>query len=330
MGGLNIALPQDLHKNLEKSIELSTPLASFNNESFETQQCELEQTKISLRQKADMQRELISKKSGIENNLQEMKYTIQLASEKGASSWLNALPLSKHGFDRTKTEFRDGIALRYTWEAKNTPAIFPCGKEFSLTHALHCAKGGYTHQRHNEIIDVFANLMDDVCHDVQIEPKLQSLDGEIFSSNSTTTDDDARLDIKGNGLWGSRFNRTFFDVKIFNPQAKSCPKTIKDSYKYHESIKRNKYEERIRETEHSSFNALVFACSGGAGPSASRVMKQLETKISEEPYADTISYIRTKISFALLRSCVLCLRGCRGLKPRVLSENSISAGVEFD
>ena len=180
-------------------------------------------------------------------------------------------------------------------------------------------------------LDVFANLMDDVCHDVQIEPKLQSLDGEIFSSNSTTTDDDAGLDIKANGLWGSRFNRTFFDVKIFNPHAKSCPKTIEDAYKYHESIKRNKYEERIRETEHRRFNALVFACSGGAGPSASRVMKQLATKISEkrgEPYADTISYIRTKISFALLRSCVLCLRGCRALKPRVLSETSISAVVE--
>ena len=101
----------------------------------------------------------------------------------------------------------------------------------------------------NEIRDVFANLMDDVCHDVQIEPKLQSLDKEIFPSNSTTIDDDARLDIKANGLWGSRFNRTFFDVKIFNPHAKSCPKTIKESYKYYESIKRNKYEKRIRKTE---------------------------------------------------------------------------------
>ena len=104
MGGLNIALLQDLHKNLEQSIELSSPLAaSFNNDSFEIQQCELEQTKISLRQKADMQRELISKKSRIENNLPGMKYTMQLASEKGASSWLNALPLSKHGFNLTKT-----------------------------------------------------------------------------------------------------------------------------------------------------------------------------------------------------------------------------------
>ena len=38
MDGLSIALPQDLHKNLEQSIELSIPLASFNNDSFEIQQ----------------------------------------------------------------------------------------------------------------------------------------------------------------------------------------------------------------------------------------------------------------------------------------------------
>ena len=111
MGGLNIALPQDLHQNLEKSIELSTPLESFNNDSFNIQQCELEQTESSLRQKADMQLEFISEKSRVENNVPEKKYTIQLASEKGASSCLKALPLSKHGFDLTKTEFRDGIAL---------------------------------------------------------------------------------------------------------------------------------------------------------------------------------------------------------------------------
>ena len=238
MGGLNIALPQDLHKNLGQSIELSSPLASFNNDSFEIQQCEIEQTKISLRQKADMQRELISKNPESKTIYQ----AIQLASEKGASSWFNALPLSKHGLDLLKNQFRDGIALCYTWEAKNTPAICPCGKEFSLTHALHGAKGGYTHLRHNEIRDVIANLIDDVCHGVKIEPKLQSLDGEIFPSNSTTTDDDARLDVKANGLWVSRFNRTFSDVKIFNPHAKSCPKTIKEAYKYHESIMRKKYE----------------------------------------------------------------------------------------
>ena len=116
-----------------------------------------------------------------------------------------------------------------------------------------------THLRHNEIRDMLANMMDDVCHDVQIESKFQSLDGEIFSSNSTTTDDDAQLDIKANGLWSCRFSGLFFDAKVFNHHAKSCPKTIKDACNYHESTKQNNYEERIRKTNHSSFNALVFA-----------------------------------------------------------------------
>ena len=83
--------------------------------------------------------------------------------------------------------------------------------------------------------------MDDVCHDVQIERKLQSLDEDFLSSISTTTDDDAQVDIKANDLWGSRFNRIFFDVKVFNPYAKACPKGKKDAYKYHESIKKNIY-----------------------------------------------------------------------------------------
>ena len=196
MGGLNIALPQDLHQ----SDEFSSPLASFNNDSFKNQQRELEQITIILKQKADMKHELISNKSRVEYNLPEMKYTIQLASEKGASSCLNALPLPKHVFDLPKNEFLDGIALRYTWEAKNTPAKCPCGKEFSHTHALLGATGAYTHLRHNEIRDLFAKWMDDVCHHVHIEPKLQSIDGKFFSSNSTTSDDDARPDIKVNGL----------------------------------------------------------------------------------------------------------------------------------
>ena len=35
VGGLSIALLQDLHKNLEQPIELSSSLASYNNDLFE-------------------------------------------------------------------------------------------------------------------------------------------------------------------------------------------------------------------------------------------------------------------------------------------------------
>ena len=120
--------------------------------------------------------------------------------------------------------------------------------------------------RHNEIRDTFAKLMNEVCHDVQIEPQLQTLQGDSIESTTTCTDDEARLDIKANGFWGQRFERTFFDVKIFNPLAKSCPKNITKAYKYHEEIKKRKYEARIREVENSTFNPIIFFVRVGLDP----------------------------------------------------------------
>ena len=133
--------------------------------------------------------------------------------------------------------------------------------------------------------------MDDNCHDVKIEPKLQSLDGEMFSSSSTTTDDDARLDIKATGQWGSRLDRIFFDVKIFNPHAKSCPKTIKDAYNYHESIKRKKNEEQ---NQTQQFQCTGFCLLGWCRTIIIARYGTTRNQVSEkrrEPYADTISYI---------------------------------------
>ena len=187
------------------------------------------------------------------------------------------------------------------------PHTCPCGQPFTLTHSLHCTKGGYTHLRHNEIRDTYAKLLDEVCHDVEIEPKLQSLEGESFHNKTTTTEDDARLDIKANALWGGRFSPTFFDVKILNAHAKSCPKTISDSYKYHESVKTLKYQQLFLDVEHSSFVPLIFACTGGAALGSTKTAQKLAEKLSEkrnDSYSDTINYIRTKISFALLRRCV--------------------------
>ena len=124
----------------------------------------------------------------------------------------------------------------------------------------------------------------------------------------------------------------FFDVKLFNLHAASCPRNIKDAYEQLESQKKINYEQRIIDVEHSAFNPLVFACIGGAGPSASKVMSRLALKISEkgyDSYSDTIMSIRTKISFALLLSSVLCLRGCRALKRQIdHDESSIATTVQ--
>jgi len=48
--------------------------------------------------------------------------TLDLATEKGSSSWLTVLPLQGLGFDLSKREFRDAVKLRYDWPVEDIPS----------------------------------------------------------------------------------------------------------------------------------------------------------------------------------------------------------------
>jgi hypothetical protein len=50
-------------------------------------------------------------------------------------------------------------------------------------------KGGFVHRRHDEVRDMLANLLKDVCHDVEVEPHLQILTGEVLTSSANSSDD---------------------------------------------------------------------------------------------------------------------------------------------
>ena len=75
--------------------------------------------------------------------------------------------------------------------------------------------------RHNEVRDITASLLSEVCHGVSTEPHLQPLAGESMSHRSAISDDGARLDVAMYGFWGGRFEKAFLDVRVFNPSAKS-------------------------------------------------------------------------------------------------------------
>ena len=151
----------------------------------------------------------------------DLKRMISLLSEKGASSWLSALPVEEHGFALHKGAFRDALFLRYGWLPSGLPIHCACGQGFSIDHALNCPTGGYPTLRHNELRDFTAGVLSEVCTDVCTEPPLQPLSGETLTYATANVEDGARLDISAAGFWGSQHQKAFFDVKVFNPNASS-------------------------------------------------------------------------------------------------------------
>ena len=244
-----------------------------------------------------------------------LQRAVDVCSERGASHWLLALPLDQHGFSLSKGSFRDALCLRYGWRPDHLPTQCVCGKPFDVDHALSCSRGGYTILRHNELRDVTASLLSEVCHDVQVEPPLIPLSGETLLGRSANASDEARLDIGARGFWNDRFSRTLFDVRVFHPNAMSAQATaLSSQYAKHERLKRREYEERVREVEGASFVPMIFSTAGGMGPAATITFKRLANLLSEKldvSYSGMINFIRCRLSFALLRSAITAMRGSR-------------------
>ena len=55
---------------------------------------------------------------------------MDFAKEKGASTWLTAIPLVEHGFALHKGAFQDALALRYGWTPADMPLKCECGKTY--------------------------------------------------------------------------------------------------------------------------------------------------------------------------------------------------------
>ena len=171
----------------------------------------------------------------------ELKRCTDLSKEKGSSAWLCVLPFEEHGFYLHKGEFRDALCLRYGWKVKNTPHSCNCGAQFTVDHAMICHMGGFPTIRHNEIRDITASLLTEVCNNVATEPALQPLNGESMTARSANTDDGVRADIRARGFW-NRSQDAFFDVRVFYPNASSNRSTNATSvYRRHEQAKKREY-----------------------------------------------------------------------------------------
>ena len=236
-----------------------------------------------------------------------------IAQVKGGSSWLNALPLDEEGYSLNKREFYDAISLRYRWSLKRLPTNCACGKKFSFDHAMGSLKGGFIHQRHDRIRDMVAEMIDDVAFDVHIEPHLQQVTGEELPP-SANTGNEARLDVAARGFW-QRGEMAFFDVRVLDPFAKSHMNAkLETAFNNNEASKKRQYNQRVIQIEHGSFTPIVLSAFGGFGKETGVFISNLVRKISDKhdlPTSTVANYVRTKMSFELIRAQVMCIRGSR-------------------
>ena len=96
----------------------------------------------------------------------------------------------------------------------------------------------------NEVRDIAAQLLSEVCTEVRIEPKLQPLSGEKIHLASANREDNARLDISANGFWGGQQERSMFDVRVFNPYApsnKSSPVRVRFRHSFFACCAQNEF-----------------------------------------------------------------------------------------
>ena len=174
MGGLGlINLSKSADVEHSASIRVSAPLVSkIEAQSHETPE------------EAEVQRLVYAtwkeKDDGLKEEFEEVKAmlpektqrAVDLACEKGASNWLTVIPLKDMDFGLNKREFRDAMRPRYDWPIPDNPSVCVCGSMFTVDHTMICQRGGLVIQRHNEIRDLQAELLDMVCYDLQVEPAL--------------------------------------------------------------------------------------------------------------------------------------------------------------
>ena len=74
------------------------------------------------------------------------------------------------------------------------------GDLFNLQHALSCPKGRLVITRHNELRNLTAEILGEVCKNVGIEPLLTPLMEEKLLKSSNTSNQ-RKADVSARGLW---------------------------------------------------------------------------------------------------------------------------------
>ncbi len=179
---------------------------------------------------------------------------------------------------------------------------------------------------YNEVCDLLAGLISEVCRVISVEPHLQPLSGNSLATSSANAEDKARLDVAASGFWGGMFERVFFDVRAFNPCAPSNQTSqIASSFRRHED---ENAEYTNRESERLSMPPSPhLCCHAPVDPeliSAPGTLKRLElcllTSMIQLHYNSVVGFLQCRFNF-----CAITLRNHVHPRIEILSPTPLSS-----
>ena len=235
------------------------------------------------------------------------KRAIKRAVEGKTSNWLTVLPVARHHFDLSPTEFRDALTLRYHRPSLRMPAQCDgCGATFSLEHALDCKKGGLVTQRHNEVRDALGDIAAMAYREVTKEPIVREPD-EARNLPALVADLGVR------GVWQPQ-TEALFDIRVIDTDAQShVQRSVDAVLASAEREKKRKYSEAAM-ARHASFSPFVLSVDGQMGREARVFMKRVAEKLAikwQRSYSEVMGWVQARMSFAILRATNRCIRGSR-------------------
>ena len=171
-----------------------------------------------------------------------------------------------------------------------------CGKRFSLDHGLNCPNGGNVIRRHNEIRDVTGQLASLAYGHVTTEPVVRSL--------GTGGNDDGGLvcDLAVRGVWNPQTDASSY---VNRPV-----RSVLDSAA---TAKKIKHKQACADRR-ADFTPFVCSTDGAVHREGQHFLRRLAARLPtkwEMPYARVMNFVRTRLSFAILRATGHCGQWCK-------------------
>ncbi|KAL7474526.1 hypothetical protein ACHAW6_000505 [Cyclotella cf. meneghiniana] len=245
-----------------------------------------------------------------------------------AGVWLSTIPDRFSGTKLTKDEWFDNVAIRYGQRPANLPdQCDGCGAGLTLEHGLSCKRGRLVGIRHDDVREEWAHLCSIALTDsrVVINPTIFYGNRSQASGNNATPTtpctvnqtntlgDEARGDVLAHSFW-NRGRGTVFNVRICDTNSRSYGNTSSSKIlERHAKEKKDKYETACLDRRWD-FTPLVYSVDGMASKdaqTAEQCIAWLLMKKWSRTYSDMASFIRTRMSLAIVRSNTLLHHGDR-------------------